>query len=58
MMKELQDKGEFTRLMTVSEELKTMPFGDIWDEYLRQTGVPADYYSEVEKYEKEVLSKR
>ena len=58
MMKELQDKGEFTRLMTVSEELKTMPFGDIWNEYLRQTGVPADYYSEVEKYEKEVLSKR
>ena len=58
MMKELQDKGKFTRLMTVSEDLKTMPFGDIWNEYLRQTGVPADYYSEVEKYEKEVLSKR
>lgn len=58
MMKELQDKGEFTRLMTVSEELKTMPFGDIWNEYLRQSGVPVDYYSEVEKYEKEVLSKR
>lgn len=58
MMKELQDKGEFTRLMTVSEDLKTMPFGDIWNEYLRQSGIPADYYSEVEKYEADVLSKR
>lgn len=58
MMKELQDKAEFTRLMTVSEDLKTMPFGDIWNEYLRQTGVPADYYPEIEKYEKDVLSKR
>lgn len=58
MMKELQDNGEFTCLMTVSEELKTMPFGDIWNEYLRQTGVAADYYPEIEKYEKEVLSKR
>ncbi len=58
MMKELQDKGEFTCLMTVSEELKTMPFGDIWNEYLKQTGVSADYYPEIEKYEKEVLSKR
>ena len=42
MMRELQEKGEFTRLMTVSEDLKTMPFGDIWNEYLRQSGIPAD----------------
>ena len=58
MMKELQDKGELTRLMTVSENLKTMPFGDVWEEFLKQSGVVSDYYPEIEKYEKEVLIKR
>lgn len=58
MMKELQDNGELTRLMTVSENLKTMPFGDVWEEFLKQSGVVSDYYPEIEKYEKEVLIKR
>lgn len=58
MMKELQNSGNFTRLMTVSENLKTMPFGDVWEEFLKQSGVVSDYYPEVEKYENEVLLKR
>lgn len=58
MMRELQDSGKFTQLMTVSENLKTMPFGDIWEEFLKQSGVKSDYFSEIEKYENEVLVKR
>lgn len=58
MMRELQDSGKFTQLMTVSENLKTMPFGDIWEEFLKQSGVKSDYFSEIEKYENEVLLKR
>lgn len=58
MMKELQDSGKFTRLMTVSENLKTMPFGDVWEEFLKQSRVKSDYFSEIEKYENEVLLKR
>ena len=43
----------------MQDEMKTMPFGDIWDEYCRQCGVDADnYYDEIEKYENEVLLKR
>ena len=56
----LQNEGNFTKLMVISEELKTMPFGDIWEEYCRVCGKPTDglWFDEIEKYESEVLSKR
>lgn len=59
-LKELQDEGRFTKLMMMHEELKTFPFGAVWDEYCRSCGLPvgAKWFEEIEKYEKEVLSKR
>ena len=41
-LKELQDTNQFTELMVRQEELKTLPFGEIWDEYCRRNGVPVD----------------
>ncbi len=60
MMKHLQDKGDFTALMVLQEELKTYPFGEVWEEYCRICGKPADgeWYPEIVKYEKEILAKR
>ena len=60
LLKNLQDKNELTELQVVQDELKTMPFGDIWEEYCRQCGVKADreWFDEIKKYESEVLSKR
>ena len=59
-LKKLQDEGNFSKLMVMLEEEKTMPFGDIWDEYCRICGAPLDgeWFPEIEKYEAEVLSKR
>lgn len=59
-LKRLQDQGNFSRLMVMQEELKTMPFGDIWDEYCRACGKPLDgeWYPLCEAYERDVLSKR
>lgn len=56
----MQDEGNFTELMVISEELKTMPFGEIWDMYCRRCGVPADgeWFATVKQYEADVLSKR
>ena len=55
----LQDEGNFTRLLVMQEEFKTLPFGDVWDEYLLRHDVPgSDWFVLVEKYEKDVLSKR
>ena len=57
-LKQLQNDGRFTELMAAQEELKVMPFGDIWQEYLSRENVQSDYISEVKKYEKEVLEVR
>ncbi len=58
--KKLQDENQMTKLMVMQEELKTYPFGAVWDEYCRRCGVPVDgmWLDMVEKYEKEVLSAR
>ena len=57
-MKKLQNEADFASLMVIHEELKAMPFGDVWDECLKRTNTPADYLAEVNKYEKEVLEQR
>ena len=58
MLKELQDTNQLTKLMAVSEEMKTYPFGDVWNYYCEECGIPADWFAEIEKYEKEVLLNR
>lgn len=59
-MKELQESNNLTKLMNVQEEVKTFPFGDVWDYFCEVSGVPvgSKWFEEVEKYEAEVLSKR
>ncbi len=57
-MKELQDNNNFTELMVMQEDMKTAPFGDIWDEYLRRENVKSDYITCVKEYEKTVLEAR
>ncbi len=57
---ELELSGDFTSRLALVEELKTLPFGAVWDAYCRQQGAPvgAAWITEVKKYEKEVQSKR
>jgi L-rhamnose isomerase len=58
-MKRMQDEGRGTELFVLQEELKTLPFGAVWDEFCRRADVPgADWYKEIEAYERDVLSKR
>ena len=59
-LKALQDADDWTKLMIMQEELKTLPFGEIWDEYCRRCGVPVDgkWYETVKDYEKKVLEVR
>ena len=55
-----QDAGNLTAVLVRQDELKTMPFGDVWDEYCRRCGAPADgaWLDTVLQYERDVLSKR
>lgn len=57
-LKELQTNNEFTELMYLQEEMKTMPFGDVWKEFLARENVADNYLAEIKEYEKEVLLKR
>ena len=55
-----QNAADFTKMLALSEETKTLPFGEIWDEYCRVSGAPvgASWLDEVDAYERNVLSKR
>ena len=59
-LKELQDTAQFTEKFMLMEEAKTLPFSDIWAEYCRREGVPADasWFKEIQQYEKDVQLKR
>ncbi|MBE6593463.1 MAG: L-rhamnose isomerase [Ruminococcaceae bacterium] len=59
-LRAMQDADNWTELMVRAEEAKTLPFGDVWEEYCRRAGVAADgeWFENVKKYEKEILSKR
>jgi len=56
----LQDNDNWSELMVISEELKTLPFGDVWAEYCKRSNVLCDgeWFKEVQKYENEILIKR
>ncbi len=59
-LKKLQDEARMSELMVWQEEMKTLPFGDVWEEYCRRCGVVSgpEWFDEVKQYEKDVLSKR
>ncbi len=59
-LRRLQDEQDFTALMVLQEELKTLPFGDVWEAYCRKCGSPADgeWFSRIREYEKKVMTKR
>lgn len=59
-LKELQEKGDFTKRLAIMEEFKTYPFGAIWNHYCEQMNVPEKehWLEEIDQYEKEVLSSR
>lgn len=57
-LKKLQDGANFTELMVLQEEVKDLPFGLVWKEYLTRQNLTEDYYSAIKKYETKVLKER
>lgn len=52
--------GKGFERLALLEEAKSMPWGAVWDEFCRRSGVAVgeSYIAEIDAYEKEVLSKR
>ena len=57
-MQALQDEANFTELMILSEEMKMMPLGDIWNEFLSRQNVENCYLNSIKEYEEKVLVNR
>ena len=59
-LRKAQEEGDMTYLLQLREECKTLPMGDIWDEYLKRCSVPngKEWIAKAKAYENEVLSKR
>lgn len=56
----MEEAGQNFERLAMLEELKTMPFGAVWDHYCFEQGVPtgSNYIGKIQQYEKDVLSKR
>lgn len=59
-LRELELNMNYTKRLALLEELKSAPFGPVWDYFCEKNGVPVGekWIAECEAYEKNVLSKR
>jgi len=59
-LRRMEVEGNYTGRLAMIEELKTLPFGAVWDYYCEKSGVPVGdaWLKEVKEYEGKVLSRR
>jgi len=52
--------NDYSSRLAILEDIKTLPWGAVWDEYCERSNMPAGWkwLDEVKKYESDVLSKR
>lgn len=60
LLKAAQDTADFTRVLALQEEIKTLPWMDVWNEYLEQEHIALDgeWFDEIKAYESKELMKR
>lgn len=57
-LKTLQNEHNFTKIMYLTEKFKTMPMGDVWEEYLRRQGLSDDWFEAIDAFERDVIAAR
>ena len=59
-LRELEAEGDFTSRLALLEEMKSLPFGAVWDYYCAKQDVPVneEWLKKAKQYETDVLSKR
>jgi len=59
-LKDAEERNKYFERLALLEIMKSKPFGTVWDYYCHQAGVPVgvDYISDIQQYEKDVLSER
>jgi L-rhamnose isomerase len=59
-LRELEREGDYTTRLALLEELKSLPFGAVWDMYCLRQGAPVGmrFVDELKTYERDVLARR
>ncbi len=60
LLTKAQDEQNHTKVLALQEEIKTLPWGEVWDEYCALCNVKNErtWFKDCLEYEKEVLVKR
>lgn len=60
LLKEAQDSYDHTKVLALQEEIKTLPWGEVWNEYLKRQNMVSDakMFEEIKEYENKVLVNR
>ena len=60
VLKQFELEGDFTSRLAMMEEIKTLPFGAVWDYYCesQNTAVGRKWLEDIKTYEKTELVKR
>jgi L-rhamnose isomerase len=60
MLKQYEIEGDFSSRLALQEELKSMPFSAVWDQYCLQKNVPVgmEFMSVIKDYERKELAVR
>lgn len=60
LLREAQDNSDHTLTLALQEEIKTLPWEDVWNEYCKQENIMGEneWFNDLRKYEKEILSRR
>jgi L-rhamnose isomerase len=59
-LRKFEAEGDFTSRLALLEEARTLPFGEVWNEFCRRQNVPVgfDWMEAVKRYEHKTLSLR
>lgn len=59
-LRTLENNSDFTSRLAILDQLKTLPFGAVWDHYCQKQNVPAEQHwlEDVKTYEAKILQER
>ena len=59
-LEKYEEQGRYFQRLALQEEAKSLPWNAVWDMYcqMKETPVGESFIGEIEKYEREVTSKR
>lgn len=60
ILRKMEESGDYTSRLALTEELKTMPFEDVYNYFCMKNGMPAgyDFMKPIFQYEQKILLKR